>query len=553
MGDAPDDRRERGALSRRAFLATAATAAGALGASACATGAAGGAASEGEHGADGERWDEETDVVVVGAGTGVCGALAAATGGARVLVLEKRAGPGGNTAMSGGVAWIPNNHCMAAAGIADSRENALTYLRKLRLDQADDALLEAFVDAAPEMARFVEATTSIRWRVSTIMGKAADYHPEWPGGVRRGRSIEPTVDAPGMYGLHLVSALVAGATAAGAELRTRTPVERLVTRDAPDGAREVRGVVALRDGAPWRIRARRGVLLAAGGFDWNFDMKRHFLRGMSPFPLGSPGNTGDGVRMAMQAGADLRNMNEAWGMTVYAAEARANQARGIGPSLSAEVEKRAAGSIVVNRYGERFANEAGDYDSTWRTYFSWENWGELAQRNLPAFALFDARVRRDATIAGRRAGEPLPDWVVEAPTLAALAAKLGIDAPALEATVRAFNRHARDGRDPRFHRGESHYDRFGEDDVRGVLGPLAEPPFYGAELAVGDIGTCGGPRVDPRARVLDPFGRWIRGLYASGNNAGIGSPGASYGGGGGTIGPALTFAYLAGRELGSTP
>jgi len=534
-------------LSRRAFLAGAGAAA--LGAAACASSTPDALAAEDL--ASSEAWDEETDVVVVGAGTGLCGALAAAKGGARVVVLEKRAGAGGNTAMSGGVAWIPNNHRMAEAGIADSRENALTYLRRLRLEQADDALLEAFVDAAPQMALFVEASSPIRWRVSRIMGKAADYHPEWPGGVRVGRSIEPSVDAPGMYGVHLISGLMAGAQAAGVDVRMSTPVLRLVTRDGADGERHVLGVVARAPGGPVRIRARRGVLLAAGGFDWNFEMKRHFLRGMSPFPLGSPGNTGDGVKMAMQAGADLRNMNEAWGMTVYAGEGRANQARGIGPSLSAEVEKRAAGSIVVNRYGERFANEAGDYDSTWRCYFSWENTGELAQRNLPAFALFDSRVRSAATIAGKKAGEPLPEWVVEAPTLGALAAKLAIDAEALARTVAEFNRHARNGRDPRFHRGESHYDRFGEDDVRGVLGPLETPPFFAAEVAPGDIGTCGGARVDARARVLDPFGRPIRGLYASGNNAGVGSPGASYGGGGGTIGPALTFAFIAGRELGS--
>jgi succinate dehydrogenase/fumarate reductase flavoprotein subunit len=536
-------------LSRRTFLTASGASAGvaALGSLPLSSGAD--AAAE-------QAWDLETDVVVVGSGTGLVGAIAAARGGASVVLLEKRAGPGGNTAMSGGVAWVPNNHAMTAAGIEDSREQALVYLRKLRLEQAEDALLEAFVDNAPRMARFVEQHTDIVWRVSTVMGKAADYHPEWDGAVPVGRSIEPTVEGSGgMYGLQLISRLMSGASAAGVDVRLNTPATRLFTRDLADGsgAREVIGIEAEHDGKPLRIRTRRGVLLAAGGFDWNFEMKRHFLRGMSPYPLGSPGNTGDGVRMAMQAGADLRNMNEAWGITVYKGEAEAAQAQGLGPSLSAELEKRSAGSLVVNRYGERFCNETADYDSTWRTYFSWENHGDLRQRNLPAYVIYDATVREQARIAGRKAGEPLPDWVIERPTLAGVAEAFGIDAGALAATVAEFNEHARHGLDPRFQRAQSAYDRFGFDDKAMVLAAVEQPPFFAAELAVGDLGTCGGPRVDARARVIDAFGRPIERLYAAGNNAGVGSPGASYGGGGGTIGPAMTFAYIAGIDLAGLP
>ena len=497
------------------------------------------------------QWDREVDVVVVGGGTGILGAIAAARNGAdSVILLEKRPGVGGNTAMSGGVAWVPNNHRMKEAGLEDSREKALTYMRKLRLEQADDEIIEAFVDRAPEMAVFVEAHTPIRWRVSQVMGKAADYHPEWEGGVPYGRSIEPSVDGMGMYGSRLIAGLVQGAQAAGVEILTNAPAQRLITEEASDGSKQVLGVVAEQDGKEIRIRTRKGVLLSAGGFDWNFTMKRHFLRGMSPYPLGSPGNTGDGVRIAMQAGADLRNMNEAWGITVYKGEADANQAKGYGPSLSGEVEKRAAGSIVVNRYGERFCNETADYDSTWRTYFSWENHGDLQQRNLPAFVIYDSKVRENTTIAGRKAGEALPDWVIEKPNLDEIAQTFGIDAEQLQRTVDEYNEQARQGLDPRFARGQSAYDRFGQEDPASVLAPVEKAPFYAAEIAVGDIGTCGGPRVDEYARVLDPFGNPIQGLYSSGNNAGVGSPGASYGGGGGTIGPALTFAYVAGERLG---
>ncbi|HPG27692.1 MAG TPA: FAD-binding protein, partial [Myxococcota bacterium] len=141
----------------------------------------------------------------------------------------------------------------------------------------------------------------------------------------------------------------------------------------------------------------------------------------------------------------------------------------------------------------------------------------------------------------------------EAPSLDELARKLGIDPQGLARTVARWNAFAAQGEDPDFHRGESRYDRYGQDDKGITLAPLDQAPFYGAEIAPADIGTCGGARVNARAQVLDPFGRVLPGLYASGNNAGIGSPGSSYGGGGGTIGPAMTFSFIAGRELAAGP
>ena len=191
----------------------------------------------------------------------------------------------------------------------------------------------------------------------------------------------------------------------------------------------------------------------------------------------------------------------------------------------------------MNARGERFHNEASDYDSTWRSYHTWENWGELAYRNLPAFILFDSKVRRNGRIAGVEADGPLPEWIIEAPSLSDLARRLGIDPEGLARTVARFNAYAAELRDPDFSRGESSYDRYGQADKGITLGPLDQPPFYGTEIAPADLGTCGGARVNAEAQVLDPFGKPIGGLYASGNNAGIGSPGSSYGGGGGTIRP----------------
>ncbi len=528
-------------LSRRGFLGTAATgvALGATGMLGCAQ----------EEKKEGIAWDREVDVVLVGTGTGLAGGIAAANGGASVLALEKRGVVGGSTGHSGGVAWVPNNNVMKREGIEDSRDAARQYLTHLAQSQADPELIEAFLIAGPQMLDFIESNSPLSWRVSVIMGENADYHPEWPGAVKRGRSIEPVTDRQGLYGPELIAGLQTGFEAAGGEILTETPVQRLIFQDREDGVREVIGVEATREGAPFRVRARRGVHLAAGGFDWDLEMKRHFLRGPTQYSLGANGNTGDGIRMAMSAGADLRNMNEIWGISVYKAEAEAVVEHKMGATLNAEIEKRSAGSIIVNQRGERFQNEAADYDSTWRSYHTWENWGDLGYRNLPAFILFDSKARQSGTIAGVKADGELPEWMIEAKSVSELAEKLGIDAKGLTRTVSRFNAYADDLRDPDFHRGESSYDRYGQPDKRITLGALEEAPFYGTEIAPADLGTCGGARVNAKAQVLDPFGNVIPGLYASGNNAGIGSPGSSYGGGGGTIGPALTFAFIAGRAL----
>ncbi|MCP4905144.1 MAG: FAD-binding protein [bacterium] len=539
--DPPERAEPKAGLNRRRFLETAAggLALGSVSALGCASD---------DPGTD-RHWDLEADVVLVGTGTGLVGGLAAAVSGASVVALEKRSIAGGSTGHSGGVAWIPNNRMMAEEGIKDSRENALTYLTQLAAGQADPCLLEAFVDAGPEMLEFVEKNTRLRFRVSTIMGDNADYHPEWPGAVKRGRSVEPTTERVGLFGPELIEGIRRGFEAAGGEILFETPAQRLILEEAAGGVRRVIGVEARRDGRPFLVRARRGVHLAAGGFDWDFEMKRHFLRGPTIFTLGASGNDGDGIRMAMAAGADLRNMNELWGISVYRGEAEPIMEHRMGATLNAELEKRSAGSIVVNTRGERFHNEAADYDSTWRSYHAWENWGDLGYRNLPAYLLFDARARARGKIAGVEAAGTLPDWVVGAPSLSELAEKLGIDAQGLERTVARFNVYAAELRDPDFHRGESSYDRYGQDDKSITLAPLDQAPFFGAEIAAADLGTCGGARVNARAEVLDPFGAVIPGLYASGNNAGVGSPGSSYGGGGGTLGPAMTFAYIAGRSL----
>ena len=496
-----------------------------------------------------EHWDDEYDVIVIGSGTGLLAALMAAKVGKRVLIVEKNSAPGGNSIVSGGVLWIPNNRVMQREGLRDSRDAARRYIEKLSQGQSSDELIDAFIDNGPDMLDYLEANTAMTFRVSKLMGDVADYHPEWPGALRKGRSVEPVQPQVALAGGILVGDMLQAALAAGATLLTDCPAEALHSVQQEEGQRRVTGVSIRRDGRPQNVRAREAVLMASGGFERNWEMKKHFLRGPSPYTLGTETNTGDGIRMGMALGAALSNMNEAWGLSVYKGDAEANgQSRG-GISLSAQIERRNAGCIVVNRHGQRFCNEAADYDVTWRSYHDWENWGDLGYRNLPAFQLFDQGYREHYPLAGRTADEALPDWVQQADTLEALADKLGIDAGGLTATVERFNRFAAEGKDPDFHRGESAYDTYGSGDPRSTLGPLSKGPFYGAEVSPADIGTCGGLKVNGKAEVLDVFDQPIAGLYASGNTTGVGSPGALYGGGGGTLGPALTFAYIAGRQL----
>lgn len=493
-------------------------------------------------------WDAEYDVIVVGSGTGMLAALVAAEAGKRVLVVEKDTAIGGNTIVSGGVLWVPNNSVARREGLADSEQQARAYLRKLALGQADEELIEAFIQHGPTMVDYMERHTGLRFRVSKLLGDAADYHPEWPGGTIKGRSIEPEMEGVALAGGVLMAGLMQACEKYGVEVWRSCPATRLLLQGEAE-RQQISGVLVEREGKPLRIRARGGVLLASGGFERNAEMKLHFLRGPSPYTLGAESNEGDGIRMGMAAGADLRNMNEVWGITVYKEEGERHGQRRAGISLAAQLDRRNAGCICVNRYGERFCNEAADYDSTWRSYQQWENWGDTGYRNLPAFHIFDDTARQRFGLGGRSSEQTPPDWFAVANTLPELAEKLGIDAQGLQESVTRFNRFAEEEHDPDFKRGESSYDVYGSNDPSRTLAPLTRGPFYGAEVSPADLGTCGGVRVNAQAEAVDVFGAVIPGLYASGNCAGVGAPGALYGGGGGTIGPALTFAFIAGQQL----
>jgi len=529
------------------------------------------------------QWDLVVDVAVVGSGAAaLAAAVSAAVAGAKVVLVERSDKFGGTTAVSGGVAWVPNNPHMADVGATDSREDALTYLRRLSLDRTEDRLLEAFVDHGPEAVRFLEAQTPLRF----VALRYPDYHPEFPGGKRGGRSLDPALldshqlgslaqavrpspHVPGPIsiadteagidlldftviaerlkqgllagGNALVAALLKGCADHGVELRREARARQLhVQRGA------VVGLAVEQGGRLVQIGARRGVVLASGGFEWNAGLCREFLRGPLEAAASPPFNEGDGLTMAMEVGAALGNMSEAWWMPLCRIPGEEYGGRDM--YRITLKERTLPGSLIVNRAGQRFVNEAHNYNDIGRAFHSFDPVA-FDFPNVPAWLVFDHGYKSRYPLITMFPEDPIPPWLPQAPSLRALAESQGIDPDGLEAAVRRFNDGAARGEDPDFHRGRSVYDHYNGDSSRDgalrTLGALTTPPFYALRMYAGTLGTKGGPRTNERAQVLHVRGEVIPGLYAAGNvMAGI--TGLAYGGAGGTIGPALTFGYIAG-------
>ena len=485
-------------------------------------------------------FDREVDVIVVGSGTGQCAAAKAAASGLQTVLLEKAANSGGTTAISGGGIWIPNNYQMQENGIEDSREDALEYLERATFGQSSVELREAYVDNCNAMVEFLRSV-GIEWELSSWFN---DYYPEFPGGKELGRNISPVSTIEGVRGGGaLQQMLKQAAEELGVEYLLETPARRLIVNE--EGA--VIGVVAESAGAEINIKARRGVVLATGGFDHNADMVTNFLRGPVYYPSAVPTNTGDGHLMGMALGANLRNMNEVWGWPVVL-----NEEYGVAiPELAYEIGK--PGSIIVNKRGQRFLNEASAYDPATRTFYTYDN-GTHEYVNIPGFIITDSAHRERYSLAYVQPGAEVPAWFAQADTLEELAAALEIDAEALVATVERFNQFAAEGTDPDFHRGESAFDvQTGGDSTRDDianpnLAPLTQAPFYGVKVWPGALGTCGGLQINAKAQVLDVWGNPIPRLYAVGNTSGS-VMGAGYPGGGSTVGAGMTFGFLAVQDM----
>jgi 3-oxosteroid 1-dehydrogenase len=529
-------------------------------------------------------WDHEVDVVVLGSGgAGLTAALTAAAAGASVEVFEKAATVGGTTAVSGGIVWIPA-HQRSPDGeltVAD----ALRYLRAQSLGSMDDALVETFVRTGPAMLDFVEAHSGLRFEIAEGF---PDYQPELPGGQPTGgRSLSAApfdldelgewssritsfpadwsnvgFDAETRARLHagidertsdlcvagtaLIAGLLKGLLDAGVTPHTNARAEELIAEGA-----EITGVRIALPTQSMTVRARRGVILGTGGFEWDPGLVQAFLRGPMHGAVSPPNNTGDGLRMAMAHGADLANMGEAWWVPIV--RIPGDTIEGMQRSRSVRLERTRPRSIIVNQAGRRFVNEACDYNSMAGAFHYLDPRGGYV--NDRGWMVFDSVHLQRYGFLGIAPGQPVPGWFCESADLAELAAKTGIDADGLTRTIQEWNRHVAGGADPDFGRGSSAYDGYWGDEgattlAGKTLGPIDSPPYYAVPICVGAMGTKGGPRTDTDGRVLHVSGEPITGLFAAGNTM-AGATGRAYGGAGGTIGPAMVFGYRAGHAAAS--
>ncbi|MET9487982.1 3-oxosteroid 1-dehydrogenase [Nocardia sp. NPDC006630] len=546
----------------------------------------------------------EFDVVVVGSGAaGMTAALTAAYRGLSVTLIEKSRLFGGSTARSGGGVWVPNNPVLQAAGVPDSPTMARTYLKAVVGDRVPEAKQNAFLDNGPEMFSYIGARSKY-WEFVYDRGYS-DYHPEFPGGLAQGRSIEPavidgrllggdlhkinqpTMSAPkgiaitvsDFHDLNMIArtwngkktamkvgartalALAKGALPlslgkalaarlwlslrdAGVPVWLNTPLTELITENGV-----VVGVRAEHEGRPVVIKAKRGVVLAAGGFEHNLEMRKKYIAGpqSTEWTVGAIENVGEGIVAGQNIGAAVDLMDDAWwGPSVRSPEGR--------PPFFCLAERSQPGAIMVNNNGERFVNESAPYVNVVHKMYEDEAAGT---GSIPAHFIFDQNFRDRYLFLGNFPKRPLPQAyfdkgiIKQADTLEELAAKLGVPADKLTATVQRFNGFAANGRDEDYLRGDSAYDRYyGDPTVKPnpTLAPLERGPFYGVEMVPGDLGTKGGLVTDEHSRVLDESGAVIAGLYAAGNNSAA-VMGNDYAGAGATIGPAMVFGYIAANHL----
>ncbi|WP_230291385.1 FAD-dependent oxidoreductase [Croceicoccus sp. Ery5] len=558
---------------------------------------------------------ESYDLVVVGSGAaGAMAALRAADDGLSVLIVEKERKFGGTSAVSGGVLWVPNHKLNGPE--EDSREEALAYLRSIITVPVNEKRLEAYVDQAPQMLRFMADTG-----VPVTAGVWPDYFPEAPG-ARSDRSIVvPTFDGRklgdrlyplmreqynrfklfGKYsmdltetftlmlqskgwkrtvaniyrryyldretrkishrdrrftqGAALMGEIYDKAFARGVQLRMETRLEELLV----DAEGAVTGVEVSNYGRRYTIAARHGVVLAAGGFEWNQQLRDRFypvpgLTRHSSTP--EDANRGEALIAGEKIGASTEHTEQGWWLPTM-------QLPMPGASNFHEIHQAAFDvgrphSVCVNRNGVRFVNEATGYDRFGQAMVADH---QKTGANCPCWLVFDASFRDKFSAGGLMPNVLMPDakvpgdwwdhYVFRADTIAGLADKIHVPVDALNATVTRMNEYARTGVDAEYGRGGNAYDQmFGDPRVspNPCLGPIAKGPFYAVPINNGDLGTKGGLRCDERARVLDGAGQAIVGLYAAGNCAG--SPfGDCYPGAGATIGPALTFGYVAAGDV----
>ncbi|MBN9033436.1 MAG: FAD-binding protein [Rhizobiales bacterium] len=534
-----------------------------------------------------EQSDIETDVVVIGSGSGaLSAALRASAGGLRVVILEKADVIGGTTAMSGAGTWIPANHHARNAGFGDSVEEAIAYLRSAAPGgwrEHEDALWTNFAINAPKALKFIEDTTPLEFALT----EEPDVFVEAPGGKKVGRMLSPkplskhilgkfknkirSSTLPHIFtyqevyigdlyhrpiwtgfrfahklawrlltksraqGSALVTGLLKGCLDQGCTIETGTRVTELVTNS--DGF-AVTGVVAETAAGLRRYRALRGVVIASGGFEWNEEMRKTYFAGPLDY-LGSPRtNEGDGQKMAAAVGAHLAHMDQA---NVYPTMPTRYEGKSHGIPLIFQAEHHA---IVVNRHGRRFVSEY-DFNIGEAIDKRDPNTGEAV--HLPAWVIADKRFLSQA-LPFLWYSRKAPNWLRKARSLGELARRIGLPAAELERTVARYNGFCAAGKDQDFGRGESEWEQFKAGGKDAALATVEKGPFYAMPFNRSILGTKGGARTNEHGQVLREDGSLISGLYAAG--LAMANPiGTRAVGPGTTIGPNLTWGYICGEAL----
>jgi 3-oxosteroid 1-dehydrogenase len=559
------------------------------------------------------RWDHSVDLLVVGSGAGaLTAALVGHDSGANSLVIEKSSQFGGTSAMSGGALWVPANYLMDAEGIDDTPAEGLDYLKAVTKGGVPEDRLQAYIEHAPAMLQYLRDHSHLDLQ---NMPTYTDYYPELSGGKSGGRSIEPhrfdakqlgaefeqmreahpqvvimnrmsmtateahtllarhkgwlrlmlgmmghyLFDLPWRFksnrdrslclGQALVATLRKSLSDRGVPLWLNAPAKQLIVEDG-----RVVGVEVEKDGKTMRVRAEKGVVLAAGGFEANDGLRQQYL----PKPTSADWtaacatNQGDPLQMGLAIGAGTEYMDEAWW----------------GPTMRVPGEDRARmlvhekglpHCIFVDKTGKRFANEATTYTRFTNAMFAHHS---DESPTVPCYMFFDASYRKKYPFGPVLQASQMPDrfvpkhywddgFIYKADSIDALAQKMGVDPAGVQAEVAKFNGYCESGVDPDFQRGESLFDRYyGDENVEPnpCMGRLETAPYYGVIIYPGDLGTKGGLNVDAKARVLDTDGAAIEGLYAIGNcSASV--MGKTYPGAGSTLGPAMAFGYVAAKHL----
>ena len=552
--------------------------------------------------------DTTVDLLIVGSGTGMAAALAAREVGLSVLIVEKSCYVGGSTARSGGALWLPACPMLREAGAGDTTERAAAYLDSVVAGSAPRQRSAGFLAHVSATVEMLRRTTPLRlfWARDY-----SDYHPEEPGGSAAGRTCEchpfdtsvlgeyrtrlqpglmessvpiPTTGADYRWmnlvarvprkgiptfgkrlaqgvggrltgrryaagGQGLMAGLFAGVLRTGIPVWTDTTLRRLV-----GDVDRVTGAVVDHDGREMTITARRGVVLATGGFDHGMDMRWKFQSESlgANLSLGARTNTGDGIRAGQEIGGDIDLMDQAWWFPAVA------PLPGKAPAVML-AERSLPGCLIVDHNGHRFANESADYMSFGQRLFELERAGSPVET---MWIIFDQQYRNSYVFGAvlfprMRIPQAWYDAgiAVRADNFAALGEQMGVPVSDFFQTMTRFNQNASAGVDPDFGRGRSAYDRYyGDPTIKPNpnLRPLSRGPFYVVKMVLSDLGTCGGLKTDERARVLRENGAAIAGLYAIGNTA-ANAFGTTYPGAGATIAQGLVYGYIAARDAAGKP